>query len=529
MLLSIKNLSVSFKSADKIIDAVKNISFDINKGEILALVGESGSGKSVSALSILKLLPYPVAYHPSGEILFEDADIFKISEKTLCNIRGNRISMIFQEPMTSLNPLHTIGKQIGEVIELHQYLSKEKVIDKVRELLKQVGLEILISRLDAYPHELSGGQRQRVMIAMALANNPDILIADEPTTALDVTIQKQVLSLLKDLQNKNRMAILLITHDLNLVRKIADRIAVMHNGEIVEIGDVKAVSSNPKHDYTKHLLNSSPKGDPVKINGSEPEILSTNSLSVYFPKTSGFLGLFKGDDFCAVDKVSITLKQGHTLGVVGESGSGKTTLGLALLRLIKSRGTIIFGASPINNLKSNNLRPLRKKMQIVFQDPFSSLNPRLSVFDLICEGLRAHSIGNSEEERRKLVSNALEEVNLNETMLKRYPHELSGGQRQRVAIARALVLKPELIVFDEPTSALDVSTQSEILDLLKKLQKKYQIAYIFISHDLRVIKSISHDIIVLKHGSIVESGPAPEILSNPRNHYTKELIDSAFA
>ncbi len=535
-MLQIKDLSVSFhvppqKDGNTEVRAVKNISFDISRGEVFALVGESGSGKSVSALSIMRLLPYPTAFHPSGEVIFANdnnpaENLLSKDNKSLYKIRGSRIAMIFQEPMTALNPLHTIEKQISEVITLHNDMPAEKVRARVLELLDMVELDGLKDRLTAYPHELSGGQRQRVMIAMAIANNPDILIADEPTTALDVTVQAQILHLLRDLQKKTGMAILLITHDLTIVRNIADKVAVMQNGEIVEQGAVEQVFANPQHDYTKHLLSSAPGGEPVTTE-DKPEIINSPSLKVYFPRKKGFFG--KPKSFIkAVDDVAVNLKSGHTLGVVGESGSGKTTLALGLLRLIKSQGEIFFDGNPIHTLQNKDLRELRQEMQFVFQDPFSSLNPRISIRQIIEEGLIAHNLCDDVDERAQRVAEALEDVGLEPSMARRYPHEFSGGQRQRIGIARALILNPRIIALDEPTSALDLSTQAEIIDLLKDLQKNKGLAYLFISHDLRVIKAISHDIIVMKEGKIVEQGSNRQIFDNPQTDYTKRLISAAF-
>jgi len=528
-LLEIKNLFVSFKTPDgKDFEAVKGISLGVGKGEIAALVGESGSGKSVSALSILKLLPYPAAFHPRGEIFFEGEDILKWSERKLRNIRGNKISMIFQEPMTSLNPLHTIGKQISEAILLHHPMSRAKAELRVKDLLGLVGLEVLASRLSAYPHELSGGQRQRIMIAMALANEPELLIADEPTTALDVTIQAQILNLIRDIQKKNGMSVLLITHDLTIVENIADKVAVMKNGEIVEQGAVSGIFSNPEHKYTKHLLSSAPKGKPVAANFDAENMIEASGLKVHFALQKSFFGKAL-KTLKAVDDIDVAVRKGHTLGVVGESGSGKTTIALAMLRLIKSEGKIVFCGKNIDKYKNKELRPLRKKMQIVFQDPFSSLNPRMSVFQVISEGLLEHRKDISKEELNHQVDKAMADVGLPLEYKKRYPHEFSGGQRQRIGIARAIILKPELIALDEPTSALDLSTQSEILDILKKLQQEYGLTYIFISHDLRVIKSIAHDLIVLRSGQIVESGSNQKIFNAPEGDYTKSLMKAAFS
>jgi len=528
-LLKIEDLSVSFNmgSANEV-KAVKNISFSINKGEMLAIVGESGSGKSVSALSILRLLPYPLASHPSGSIIFDGEDLMQKKPESLCDIRGNNISMIFQEPMTSLNALHSIEKQIAEAISIHNPgLAKKAIKDRIVELLSMVELDELKDRMHSYPHELSGGQRQRVMIAMALANDPDILIADEPTTALDVTVQVQILTLIKDLQKNLGMAIILITHDLTIVENIADRVAVMHEGEIVEQGDVSAVFSNPQHKYTKHLLSCTPGGEPDKVSSQAKEILKACDLKVHFPVKKGSFGRVRSY-IKAVDGISLDIRAGETIGVVGESGSGKSTLAFALLRLVKSTGSIVFNGNELQGMKSKQLRPLRKEMQFVFQDPFSSLNPRLPISQIIGEGLLAHDIGESKEEQNDIIDAVLTDVGLDPEIKTRYPHEFSGGQRQRIGVARALVLKPSFIALDEPTSALDISTQTEILHMLKNLQKQYSLAFMFISHDLRVIKSISHKIIVMKQGKVIESGSNHEIFSNPQTDYTKTLISAAF-
>jgi microcin C transport system ATP-binding protein len=522
-ILSIENLSVNFGNAQ----TVRNVSLAINAGEMLALVGESGSGKSVTALSVLRLLPYPLANHPSGVIRFKDTDLLHCDDKALRHIRGNDISMIFQEPMTSLNPLHTIEKQIGEVLRLHKGLDEIAARARTIELLTLVEIPNPETRLASYPHELSGGQRQRVMIAMALANDPQLLIADEPTTALDVTIEKQVLALLKSLQQKLNMSILLITHDLNLVKHYADTVAVMHQGEIVEVGATAQVFSSPSHEYTQQLLQATPHSLPYTPDPNAVTLLSTKNLNVWFPIKKG---VFKRtvDYIKAVNNIDLTIKQGYTLGVVGESGSGKTTLGLALLRLIKSDGVINFNGNRLDVLSQNKLRPLRREIQMVFQDPFGSLSPRLSISDIIGEGLDVHRLANNGIERDALIASVLEEVGMDPNIRHRYPHEFSGGQRQRVAIARALILKPKLIVFDEPTSALDRTIQVQIIDLLNELQRKYQLSYLFISHDLAVIKALSHDVVVMKDGNIVEYGAVDQIMNNPQHPYTKDLMAAAF-
>ncbi len=525
-LLNIKSLSISFKQGTTITHAVKHASLEVKKGETLALVGESGSGKSVTALSALKLLSSNASY-PSGHIMLEDSDLLPLSDQSMRAIRGNRISMVFQEPMTSLNPLHNIEKQITEVLYLHQKMNHQAAKARCEELLELVGLPHFKERLNAYPHELSGGQRQRIMIAMALANEPELLIADEPTTALDVTVQQQILTLLKDIQKRTGMAIWLITHDLTIVRRVADRVAVMKNGEIVETRTTDELFKSPQHPYTQMLLASEPKGTPVPLPSKAKEILSTEHLNVSFALKKNFFG--KPTKWLhAVKDASISVKQGETLGIVGESGSGKTTLAMAALRLTRSEGKIIFNNQPISEWDGKAMRPIRADMQVVFQDPFASLNPRMTVAQIIGEGLAAHAIGNNQDERDARVIQALEEVELDPAIRNRYPHEFSGGQRQRIAIARAIVLSPKLLVLDEPTSALDLTVQSQIIALLKKLQKEHQIAYLFISHDLRAVKAISHRLVVMKDGEIVESGSNSEIFEAPQKDYTKTLIDAAF-
>ncbi len=526
-LVEVKDLSVAFRSDGTETLAVDRISFDIKPGETVALVGESGSGKSVSALSILQLLPYPQASHPSGEIIFEGKNLVGASEPELRTVRGNRITMVFQEPMTSLNPLHTIERQVGEVLTLHKGLRGPAIRARVLELLAKVGIPDPATRLGAYPHELSGGQRQRVMIAMALANEPDLLIADEPTTALDVTVQAQILELLNDLKREMGMALLLITHDLGIVRKMADRVFVMTKGEIVERGATEQVFTEPKHAYTQRLLASEPKGRALGAPKDGALIMEADNLKVWFPIKAGFLRKTVGH-VKAVDDVSINVREGRTIGVVGESGSGKTTLGLALLRLISSEGNIRFQGQAIDGLKSKELRPLRRHMQIVFQDPYGSLSPRLSVSQIVEEGLIVQKIGATAKERRAIVSKALEEVGLDPAMQDRYPHEFSGGQRQRIAIARAMALKPRFVMLDEPTSALDMSVQAQIVDLLRELQRRHNLAYLFISHDLRVVRALSDDIIVMRGGKVVESGTADEIFEQPKSDYTKALLAAAF-
>ncbi len=528
-LLRVTDLSVQFDMGRAAkFAAVDRVSFDLHRGETLALVGESGSGKSVTALSVLQLLPYPLASHPSGKIEYRGEELLGAGEGRLREVRGNRIAMIFQEPMTSLNPLHTIEKQIGEALTIHKGLGREAARARIVELLQLVGLgEQAKRRLDAYPHQLSGGQRQRVMIAMALANEPDILIADEPTTAVDVTIQAQLLKLLKELQEKLGMAILFITHDLGVVRRLAHRVAVMNKGRIVETGAVAEVFGRPRHEYTRHLLAAEPKGKAGPRDANARTVLRGDGIKVWFPIKAGVFRRTIGH-VKAVDGIDVDLKAGHTLGVVGESGSGKTTLGLALLRLERADGAIEFDGRDIAALRGSDLRPLRKEMQIVFQDPYGSLSPRMSVAEIVAEGLAIHEPGLSEAERDARVVAALDEVRLDPSTRHRYPHEFSGGQRQRIAIARALVLKPKLVVLDEPTSALDMSVQAQIVDLLRELQAKHGLAYVFISHDLKVVRALADDVLVMKDGKAVEHGPAARVFDAPQAPYTKALMAAAF-
>jgi microcin C transport system ATP-binding protein len=527
-LLQVRNLDVSFRVEHHDVPAVKGISFDIDRGETLALVGESGSGKSVTALSVLQLLPYPVARHgPASSIRFRGEEMVGARESQLREVRGNEIAMIFQEPMTSLNPLHRVEKQINETLILHKGMTGAAARKRTLELLAMVGIENPARRLAAYPHELSGGQRQRVMIAMALANEPDLLIADEPTTALDVTIQAQILKLLKDLRRELGMALLLITHDLTIVRKMADQVCVMTQGEIVEHGPVERIFEDPQHPYTRRLLAAEPSGRPLAGAPNAPLVMEGDDLKVHFPIKAGLLKRTV-DHVRAVDGISVRVREGHTLGVVGESGSGKTTLGLALLRLISSRGEIRFDGRDIQGWKSKALRPLRREMQVVFQDPFGSLSPRLSIGQIVEEGLKVHDLGASAEEREALIVAALGEVGLDPESRHRYPHEFSGGQRQRVAIARAMVLKPKFVVLDEPTSALDMSVQAQIVDLLRELQEKHRLAYLFISHDLRVVRALAGEVLVMKNGRVVEHGSADEIFEAPKEAYTQALMKAAF-
>ncbi|MGH6968619.1 MAG: ABC transporter ATP-binding protein [Stellaceae bacterium] len=527
-LLEVKNLGVNFVLHDRTLAAAKGVSFALDKGETLALVGESGSGKTVTALSILQLLPIPPAQHPAGSsIRFAGAEIVGAPESELRHIRGGRIAMIFQEPMTSLNPLHTVAKQIGEALWLHKRMNGAAARARTVELLRLVGLTDAESRLASYPHQLSGGQRQRVMIAMALANEPDLLIADEPTTALDVTVQAQILKLLKDLQARFGMALLLITHDLGVVRKTADRVCVMTQGEIVETGAAREVFDRPRHPYTRHLLEAQPKGAPVAPPADAPVLLDGKDVKVWFPIKTGLIRRVTGF-IKAVDGIDLAVRAGETLGVVGESGSGKTTLGLALLRLVESQGAIVYDGRRLDRLSGRAMRPLRRELQIVFQDPYSSLSPRLTIGQIVEEGLKVHGLGGDAAGRRRLVEEALDAVVLPRDAVDRYPHEFSGGMRQRLAFARILALRPRLIVLDEPTSALDMSLQAQMVDLLRDLQRRYGIAYLFISHDLRVVKALAHAVLVMKDGKAVEQGPARQIFAAPREVYTRALMTAAF-
>jgi microcin C transport system ATP-binding protein len=526
-LLVIEDLSVSFQQGDETNLAVDRVSLSINKGETVALVGESGSGKSVTALSILKLLPYPAASHPSGSIRYNGEDLLDGDERDLQRVRGYDITMIFQEPMTSLNPLHTVERQIIQILILHQGMRQAEARLKTIDLLRQVGIKDAQSRLNAYPHQLSGGQRQRVMIAMALANEPELLIADEPTTALDVTIQAQILELLKTLQAKRGLAMLFITHDLGIVRKIADRTCVMQHGKIVEHGPTAEVFENPVHEYTRHLLSSEPSGKPPRNNKKAPVIMEGNDIRVWFPIKSGFFRKTV-DHVKAVDGIDVVLREGQTLGVVGESGSGKTTLGLAMTRLISSQGKISFVGRDISQYSFAKMKPLREEMQVVFQDPYGSLSPRMSIGEIVGEGLLIHMPELSYEERDQKVSQALIETGLDPETRHRYPHEFSGGQRQRVAIARALVLEPKFIMLDEPTSALDMSVQAQVVDLLRELQKRHKLTYMFISHDLKVVRALANEVLVMRNGQVVEQGKAAKIFDNPGTDYTKSLMAAAF-
>ncbi|MBM3597021.1 MAG: ABC transporter ATP-binding protein [Alphaproteobacteria bacterium] len=527
-LLRVEDLGVTFAGSggQPDVEAVIGATFSLERGETLALVGESGSGKSATALSILQLLPYPIARHPAGSVRFRGTELVGAGDTAMQEIRGDRIAMIFQEPMTSLNPLHTVEKQIVETLVLHKKMEGQAARARALELLRLVGLDRIEERLLAYPHQLSGGQRQRVMIAMALANEPDVLIADEPTTALDVTIQAQILKLLKDLQQRFGMALLLITHDLGIVRKMADKVCVMKEGRIVETGRTAAVFGHPQHAYTRHLLAAEPKGEPPAPARDAPLVMTGTGIKVWFPIRRGVLRRTIGH-IKAVDGVDISVREGETLGIVGESGSGKTTLGLALLRLERAQGRIAFLGRELLGLRSGELRPLRRQMQIVFQDPYGSLSPRMSIAQIIAEGLDVHGMAEDETERAAVIDQALTDVGLDPRARDRYPHEFSGGQRQRIAVARALVLRPRLVVLDEPTSALDMSVQAQIVELLRDLQRKYRLAYLFISHDLKVVRAMSHQIIVLRQGKVVEQGAAQQIFTRPQDAYTRALLAAA--
>ena len=526
-LLSINGLHVDFRQAGAVTHAVKDVSFDIKSGETIALVGESGSGKSVTALSVLQLLPYPSAHHPAGSIRFKGEELMDADEATLRSVRGNAISMIFQEPMTSLNPLHTIERQVGEILKVHRGMSDKAARERVLELLHHVRIREPEKRLKSYPHQLSGGQRQRVMIAMALANEPDLLIADEPTTALDVTVQAQILELLNELKRESGLSMLLITHDLGIVRKMAERVCVMTKGEIVEAGKTEDIFQSPQHAYTKHLLAAEPKGTPPKSDTRAPVVVEADNLKVWFPVRRGLLRKTV-DHIKAVDGVSLKVRAGQTLGVVGESGSGKTTLGLALLRLISSDGPIVYLGDRLDGKGFNEMRPLRKDLQIVFQDPYGSLSPRMSVAEIVAEGMKIQGGISAEESDRRVVE-ALAEVGLDPESRFRYPHEFSGGQRQRIAIARAMALQPNFVMLDEPTSALDMSVQAQIVDLLRDIQKRHDLAYLFISHDLKVVRALANEVIVMRNGKVVEQGPSEAIFTSPQTGYTKALIAAAFS
>ncbi len=519
-LLDVRNLTVSFKVEKRVIEAVRDVSFSIAPSQTLALVGESGSGKSVTALSILRLV---AAAQSSGEVVFQGDNLAHMSERALRQVRGNRISMIFQEPMTSLNPLHSISRQIAEPLVVHQGMTAHAAAGRVRELMDLVGLGGLSDRIHDFPHTLSGGQRQRVMIAMALACNPDLLIADEPTTALDVTVEARILELLGTLQRQLSMAVLFITHNLSIVHRFADQVAVMDGGRIVESGAVSEVFTRPQHASTQHLLTSQPRGRPQPVPHDSARRLEARSLKVWFPVRAG---LFRRatSHVKAVDGIELAVRGRETIGIVGESGSGKSTLGMAILRLIASEGDIRYEDRSLQGLGFRELRPLRRELQIIFQDPFGSLSPRMSVAGIIEEGLKVHGMGANPADRRDLVGKALHEVGLEPAMMDRYPHEFSGGQRQRIAIARAMILKPKVVVLDEPTSALDMSVQSQIITLLRTLQNDHDLAYLFISHDLRVVRAMSHHVLVMKDGRVVEAGSAHDIFETPKSAYTRALM-----
>ncbi len=521
--LQVRDLSVTFRQEGQTVRAVRGVSFEVGRGETVALVGESGSGKSVTALSTVALLPDSAEL--SGSILYKGREMLGADAATLHEVRGNDISFIFQEPMTSLNPLHTLEKQLAESLAIHQGLTGAAARARILELLHRVGIPEAESRLGAYPHQLSGGQRQRVMIAMALANGPDLLIADEPTTALDVTIQAQILDLLGGLKRAEGMSLLFITHDLGIVRRFADRVCVMQSGAIVEQGDTASILSRPQHPYTRKLLAAEPGGRPEPVPPGAPEILRTEGLRVWFPIQRGFLRRTVGH-VKAVNAASLAVRAGETVGIVGESGSGKTTLALALMRLVSSQGPVVFQGRDIQGWKSRALRPLRRDMQVVFQDPYGSLSPRMTVEQIVAEGLSVHGDGGGD--RGEMVATALREVGLDPSMMSRYPHEFSGGQRQRIAIARAMILKPRLLVLDEPTSALDMTVQVQIVDLLRELQRRHGLGYIFISHDLRVVRALAHHVIVMQRGDVVEQGEAAQVFEAPRSEYTRTLMAAAF-
>ncbi|QQA42491.1 ABC transporter ATP-binding protein [Pelagovum pacificum] len=523
-ILSVRNLNVRFNQDGSSTHAVRGVSFDVGRGETVALVGESGSGKSVTALSTVQLLGESATL--SGSIIYEGEEMVGAPESKLRQVRGNDISFIFQEPMTSLNPLHTLEKQLAESIELHQGLRGPAVRERIIELLTQVGIRDPEQRLTSYPHQLSGGQRQRVMIAMALANGPDLLIADEPTTALDVTIQAQILDLLADLKTHSQLSLLFITHDLTIVRQIADRVCVMKDGEIVEHGPVDEIFDHPQHPYTRMLLEAESTGSPTPVPENAELVAETQNLKIWFPIQRGLMRRTVGH-IKAVNDASLSVRAGETVGIVGESGSGKTTLALAIMRLIRSEGRILFLGNDIQGLSQSKVRPLRGDMQIVFQDPYGSLSPRMTVAEIIAEGLGVHGIEKGED-KRVLVAEIMDEVGLNPAMMDRYPHEFSGGQRQRIAIARAMILRPKLVVLDEPTSALDMTVQVQIVDLLRELQRRNRLAYIFISHDLKVVRALSHKVLVMKQGDVVEAGPVDQIFDSPQTDYTRELMKAAF-
>ncbi|WP_424929417.1 ABC transporter ATP-binding protein [Amaricoccus tamworthensis] len=528
-LLKVENVAVSFRTAVGVTEAVRDVSYAVDRGMTLAVVGESGSGKSVTARAVMGMLAPNAIVGKDTRVWFDGEDLSTWSELELQRIRGKRISMIFQEPLTSLNPIYKIGDQVGEIIRVHRDIGKKALRKEVLRLLAEVQLPDPETRIDQYPHEMSGGQRQRVMIAMALANNPDLLIADEPTTALDVTVQAEILSLLKQLQTKHGMAVVLITHDLTVVSKVSDTVVVMRQGKVVESGVTAEVFANPQHPYTRHLIESEPKGRPDPLNEDAPVVIEGRNLGVTFSFNAG--GFFRPltKELKAVDDISARVRQGETLGVVGESGSGKTTLAMAMIRLgVFHRGEITFQGQRIDQLSRKELRPFRTKMQVVFQDPFSSLNPRMIIRQILEEGLVVNNIGGSASARDKIVRKALDDVQMPHAALERFPHEFSGGQRQRLAIARAIALNPEFILLDEPTSALDLSIQAQIIDLLRDLRRKHSLSYMFISHDLKVVRALCHNVIVMQHGKVMEAGPTAKVLENPETDYTRRLVDAAF-
>ncbi len=528
-LLKIENVVVDFKTVTGTVNAVRGLSYEVDRGETLAVVGESGSGKSVTARAIMSMLAENATVGQDSKIWFDGEDISTFSEPQMQKIRGNKIAMIFQEPLTSLNPIYKVGDQVAEIIQVHRPMSKADAQKEVLRLFKEVQLPDPEARLGQYPHEMSGGQRQRVMIAMALANKPDLLIADEPTTALDVTVQAEILSLLKDLQKSHNMAVILITHDLTVVEKTSDNVVVMRYGEVVERGETSEVFSNPQHPYTKHLLASEPKGHPDPLDPSAEPLMTAEDMRVTFRISHGGFFSRKHTDLVAVNDISTTVHRGETLGIVGESGSGKTTLGMAMVRLFEAnRGKITFDGQRLDGLTRKEMRPLRPRIQVVFQDPFSSLNPRMIIQQILEEGLVVNGIGKNAAEREELVGQALDDVQMPRDAMQRFPHEFSGGQRQRLAIARALALKPDFILLDEPTSALDLSIQAQIIDLLRDLRAKHDLSYMFISHDLKVVKALCHNVVVMQHGDVVETGPTGQVLENPKTEYTRRLVDAAF-
>lgn len=529
VLLKVENVVVDFRIATGTVNAVRGVSYEVARGETLAVVGESGSGKSVTARAIMSMLAENATVGNDTKIIFDGKDISNFSEPQMQGLRGNRISMIFQEPLTSLNPIYKVGDQVAEIIQVHRPMSKKEAYEEAVQLFREVQLPDPEARLNQYPHEMSGGQRQRVMIAMALANKPELLIADEPTTALDVTVQAEILSLLKSLQKSHKMAVILITHDLTVVEKTSDKVVVMRYGEVVERGTTEGVFANPQHPYTKHLLASEPKGLPDPLAAQATPLMVAEDMRVAYRITHGGVFSRKRTDIVAVNDVSCTIRRGETLGIVGESGSGKTTLGMAMIRLLDANGgKITFDGQRIDSLNRQAMRPLRPRIQVVFQDPFSSLNPRMIIQQIIEEGLIVNGIGNSSADRRNLVARALEEVQMPSDAMQRFPHEFSGGQRQRLAIARALAMNPDFILLDEPTSALDLSIQAQIIDLLRDLRAKHDLSYMFISHDLKVVKALCHNVIVMQHGNVIEQGPTCQVLETPQNAYTQRLVDAAF-